>query len=237
MWKTDIVLSFLSVVTENGFKKSIHSSFFIFSDLITLNLFRKEIVIKRKLYLININLKRWRRRTSRNSKIGKLITISFRITIHPFIIWYIKYHHIIPILYSMFKYYLVSSRILKNMNLDAMLFIILKSDSLNLNHSLRLSLTIILFYLLTIILCWTPLQCSLYLWHLFWCLFLKTSPNTQTQMSSKQSFKWKGKKWFCTILFFNCGNKKKAWHTIPESIKLIFSLFCWILSVHMMPPS
>lgn len=137
--------------------------FSFFSDLITLNLFRKEIVIKRKLYLINNNLKRWRRRTSQNSKIGKLITISSRITIHPFIIWYIKYHHIIPILYSMLKYYLVLSRILKNMNLDTMLFIIFESDSLNLNHSLRLSLTIILFYLLTIILCWTPLLCSLYL--------------------------------------------------------------------------
>lgn len=93
---------------------------------------------------------------------------------------------------------MVLSRILKNMNLDHMLFIIFKSDSLNLNHSLRLSLTITLFYLLTIILCWTPLQCSLYLWHLFWHLFwglfLKTSPHTQTQMSSEQSFKWKGKK-------------------------------------------
>lgn len=93
---------------------------------------------------------------------------------------------------------MVLSRILKNMNLDHMLFIIFKSDSLNLNHSLRLSLTITLFYLLTIILCWTPLQCSLYLlhlfWHLFWGLFLKTSPHTQTQMSSEQSFKWKGEK-------------------------------------------
>lgn len=89
---------------------------------------------------------------------------------------------------------MVLSRISKNMNLDHMLFIIFKSDSLNLNHSLRLSLTITLFYLLTIILCWTPLQCSLYLWHLFWGLFLKTSPHTQTQMSSEQSFKWKGKK-------------------------------------------
>lgn len=207
MWETDIVLSYLSVVTENGFKKSIHSSFFIFSDLYTLNLFRKEIVIKRKLYLININLKRWRRRTSRNSKIGKLITISFRITIHPFIIWYMKYHHILPILYSMFKYYLVLSRILKNMNLDTMLFIIFKSDSLNLNHSLRLSLTITLFYLLTIILCWAQLQCSLYLWHLFWGLFLQTSPHTQTHISSEQSFKWKEKKMILyDSFFFNCRN-------------------------------
>lgn len=84
-----------------------------------------------------------------------------------------------------------------------------KSDSLNLNHSLRLSLTITLFYLLTIILCWTPLQCSLYLWHLFWGLFLQTPPHTQTQMSSEQSFKWKEKKMISYDSFFLIAGIKR----------------------------